>query len=334
MKSILILIFILSNLLASNLPFDLYKKDSSEGDTLLVIGGIHGNEPGGYFSAAILATSYKITKGNLWVVPNLNFESLLKNNRGIYGDMNRKFDKITKDDKDYEDVERIKKIILSKEVDFIANLHDGRGFYREHWENSIFNPSAWGQAFIVDQKKLDINSKYKDLDIFLSKVQNEINKDLAKNHHIFNLKNTKTKEKDEQMQQSLTYFAITHGKPAIAIETSKNIEDLVQKVKYQLIAIEKIMKVMGIKFQKDFDVSNYDVLNNIINNYMDVSINDVVTLNLNDIRPSLYYFPLKKDGNRFNFKHPLGSVIKQNDRYDLMIGNKRVTSITLNILNM
>lgn len=327
MKWVILFLLTFSFSFAQNKPFKLYKKETSIGDTLLVIGGIHGNEPGGYFSASVLATHYKISKGNLWVVPNLNFESLLRNSRGIYGDMNRKFDKITKDDKDYDDVIKIKEIILSKEVDFITNLHDGRGFYREHSENSLFNPSAWGQAFIVDQKKLDIDSKYNNLDIFLPKVQNEINKDLSHNHHVFNLKNTKTKEKDEQMQQSLTYFAITNGKPAIAIETSKNIDDLVLKVKYQLVAIENIMKAMGIEFQRDFDIYNKNELFNVVHDHMSITINDRVKLSLNGIRDSIYYFPLKKEDNNFQFVHPLGAVIKNGDRFDVMIGNERITSL-------
>ena len=39
----------------------------------------------------MLVTDYQITRGEVWVVPNLNFESIIKRSRGVYGDMNRKF---------------------------------------------------------------------------------------------------------------------------------------------------------------------------------------------------------------------------------------------------
>ena len=82
---------------ASNTPFDLYKKETNpQQHTLLIIGGIHGDEPGGYFAPAFLEKYYKITSGNLWIIPNLNVDSIMANNRGINGDMNRKFNMIDK----------------------------------------------------------------------------------------------------------------------------------------------------------------------------------------------------------------------------------------------
>ena len=76
------------------------KQNSDSKTTLLVIGGIHGDEPGGYFSAEILAAHYKINSKNLWIVPNLNQESIQKDSRGVNGDMNRKFSVIKNEDKD------------------------------------------------------------------------------------------------------------------------------------------------------------------------------------------------------------------------------------------
>jgi len=53
--------------------FDLIQKGKQDNNTLLVVGGIQGDEPGGFISASILATHYEITKGSIWIVPNLNF---------------------------------------------------------------------------------------------------------------------------------------------------------------------------------------------------------------------------------------------------------------------
>ena len=91
--------------------FDLIKKGKQDKNTLLVIGGIQGDEPGGFVSASLLATHYEITKGSLWIVPNLNFYSIIKRSRGPYGDMNRKFAELSKKDPEYETVSRIKNYI-------------------------------------------------------------------------------------------------------------------------------------------------------------------------------------------------------------------------------
>ena len=117
---------------AGRLEFSLYRNDGSEpGNTLLVVGGIQGDEPGGFNAASLLVTHYRFTRGSVWVVPNLNFESIVRRSRGVYGDMNRKFPKVPPSDPDYDRVEKIKRIITDEEVDFVFNLHDGSGFYRE-----------------------------------------------------------------------------------------------------------------------------------------------------------------------------------------------------------
>ena len=72
------------------LEFSLHKITAKEkGETILVIGGIQGDEPGGFNAASLLVTHYDLHRGSVWVVPNLNFESIVKRSRGVYGDMRR-----------------------------------------------------------------------------------------------------------------------------------------------------------------------------------------------------------------------------------------------------
>lgn len=271
----IIIFFPLICLFASNTPFDLYKKETNPNQhTLLIIGGIHGDEPGGYFAPAFLEKYYKIKSGNIWIIPNLNVDSIMANNRGIYGDMNRKFNFIDKNDNDLSTVNRIKEIILEEKVDLILNLHDGFGFYRDIYEDANFNPNAWGQATIIDQEKINGLDKFGNLDEIATKVNSIVNKDnLFQEYHSFGLKNTQTKLKDDQMQQSLTYFAVTHNKPAFAIETSKNITDLTHKVIYQLKSIEEFMKIMNIEFEREFDINNYEDIKSKIFDFEKVTIN-------------------------------------------------------------
>ncbi len=328
MKTIVIFLYFFFAL-ASNGAILHFKKYNfhgvKKGNTLLVIGGIHGNEPGGYFAPSVLIQHYKITKGNLIVIPNLNFDSDIRNQRGVYKDMNRKFAYISKKDPDYKIIKDIKKIILSKNIDLILNLHDGHGFYRRKWENKMFNPKAWGQALIIDQINIK-TKKYHDLGAICNKIANKINNEIFKKMHIFRVKNTKTKYHDAQMRLSLTYFAITHDKPALAIETSKNITYLPKKVYYQLLAIEGFMKMMGIKYKRDFKL-NEKSISLLLKQYGELNINKRFKINLNKVKSFVNFVPIKKNYNKFIFSHPLGATLRYKNYYTVMIGNKKILSI-------
>ncbi|MCG3666565.1 hypothetical protein L5F24_00980 [Aliarcobacter butzleri] len=330
MKFIFVFLLLVINLFAvTNRDFSIYKKESqTPSHTLLIIGGIHGDEPGAYFAPAFFEKYYKITKGSVWVIPNINGDSIIANQRGIYNDMNRKFSVIEKDDPDYFIIERVKKIILDKKVDLILNLHDGHGFYRETHENAIFNPKAWGQATIIDQDKINGLDKFGDLDKIATQVKNNLNKDkLFQEFHSFGVKNTQTKFKDEQMQLSLRYFAITNNKPAFAIETSKNITDLTEKVIYQLKSIEEFMKIMDIEFQRDFDINNYEEVKKRLFDFGEVKINENIAFDLNDTRKILRFIPLKKENNEFKFENSLGATKIVDNKYEVYIGNINITNL-------
>ena len=322
-----LLLFIPFIINAANLSFELFKKESNEkGNTLLIIGGIHGDEPGGYFAPAFLEKYYEIKSGNVWIIPDLNADSIMANNRGLYDDMNRKFSSIEKNDPDYDTVTKVKEIILDKKVDLILNLHDGYGFYRNKYENAIFNPNAWGQATIIDQEKITGLDKFGNLDEIANQVNDSLNNDnLFKDYHSFGVKNTETKFKDEQMQLSLTFFAVTHNKPAFAIETSKNITDLTHKVIYQLKSIEEFMNIMHIKFERKFDINNYDDVQKKISDFGKVRVNDNIVFDLSDIKNYTKYVPLKESDNVFKFEHSLGAYRFIDGRYEIYIGNIKAT---------
>ena len=326
MKKLLFsIIFLFVDLYGANLHFSLFKKTTQTGPTLFVIGGIHGNEPGGYFAPAVLKNHYKITHGNVWIVPNLNFDSLVRNQRGIYNDMNRKFEIINEKDPDFQIVHDIKELMLDKQVDLILNLHDGYGFYREKTINTLCNPKAWGQACIIDQQKIP-SVKFGNLSEIAKRVNKETNIDLFEDVHEFNVKNTNTKEKDVAMQQSLTYFATRHNKPAFAIETSKNIVDLDLKVYYQLKSIEEFMKIMGIKFTRDFKL-NKESVKAILEDYGTLEFADgYVSLPLNHLKPVLNYFPMQKE-LKYSSNNPLVALLKEKNGINVMNGNISVTQL-------
>lgn len=327
-KVVLSLCFLLSTYaLSANLHYSLIKKESGkEGSTLLIVGGIHGDEPGGYFAPMLLARYYKIESGTLWIVPNLNFDSIVKNSRGINGDMNRKFAKIETKDKDFDTVTEIKKLILNPKVDLTLNLHDGQGFYREKNIDKNFNQKAWGQATIIDQQQIP-NAKYGNLADIATKVNQETNVGLIEDVHEFNVKNTNTKTQDKAMQQSLTYFSITNNKPAFAIETSKNITNLSQKVFYQLKTIEKFMNVMNIKYSRSFDLTE-ETIKKLLHDEGIIEIPPTkIMLDLSTLKPYIKFFPMNKDKLVYTSNNPLIAVIKEKDEYKIMNGNTLVSTL-------
>lgn len=327
MKYFFLLLLSLTALQA--LPFNLIKHGTANESepTLLVIGGIHGNEPGSYFAPAILAQYYTIKKGNLWVIPNLNHPSIAMNSRGINGDMNRKFAEIDPKDPDFYTVQEIKKIITSPNIDLILNLHDGHGFYRKEFKNTIFNPKAWGQTCVIDQKTMDSDHPYRDLDKIALAVSQELNDGLIQDYHSFDIRNTNTRFDDEAMKHSLTFFAINQNKPAFAIETSKNLPKLHEKVFYQLRAIEAYMRFMGITYERSFDLKIDNIID-ILKQYGTVKINNTTQLPLSNIKNQVNFIPMKKDSNSFEFSHPLGLMVKNKEKYDLYIGNQKISTFS------
>ncbi|MBU0986704.1 MAG: succinylglutamate desuccinylase/aspartoacylase family protein, partial [Proteobacteria bacterium] len=111
------------------------------GKTLLLIGGIQGDEPGGYLSVDHYA-DISLAKGNLIVVPRANFQSIVLNRRKINDDMNRKFADDSPSNYEAKIVKILKKLIV--ESDCLLNLHDGSGFFSEKWEGSDRNPGRHG----------------------------------------------------------------------------------------------------------------------------------------------------------------------------------------------
>ena len=315
--------------LSANVPnfdFDFIKKGKQDNNTLLLVGGIQGDEPGAFMAASLIATHYDITKGSVWIIPNLNFFSIIKRSRGPYGDMNRKFAKISKNDPDFKSVKRIKDYIKSDDVKLVLNLHDGSGFFREKYINDIYSPKKWGQCSIVDQKVLDV-AMYGNMQEISTKVVNSINKNLIRDSDIYHVKNTKTRLGDKEMEKSLTYFAINNGKAAFANEASKEL-NLSERVYYHLLAIEEYMNIMGIEFKRKFKIQA-SAIKNVIDNDIFISFYDKkINLPLSKVRNNLNFFPMDENGIlEFTASNPLMKVLKDGKDYVIHYGNRRLSRI-------
>ena len=219
-----------------------------KGKTLLIIGGIQGNEPGGYL-AADLYVDMSLKKGNLIVVPRANFYSIVRNQRGVKGDMNRKFADFSEEDNDNKIVNVLKKLIA--ESDYLLNLHDGSGFYSEKWESDLRNPKRYGQSIIADcDQYYAEKNKILYLGDLAKKVCKTVNSQIDNQDYHFRFNNHRTAEPNTihvEQRKSATYYALTHHEiPAFGIETSKGIPSYILRVKLQTMIINAFMKEFGI----------------------------------------------------------------------------------------
>ena len=323
----LFLFFSLSASVLYSLDFSLIKKENNISDpTMLVVGGIQGDEPGGFNAATILATHYKITKGNVWIVPNLNFYSIVKRSRGPYGDMNRKFASLKKSDPEYKTVQKIKSIITDPQVDLVVNMHDGSGYYRKKYIDSKHNPYRWGQSSIIDQKRIDVNSSYSDLYKVSQFVVGRVNQKLLNKEHRYHTHNTKTREGDKEMAKTLTYFAINRGKPAFGNEATKEL-NTPYRVYYHLLALEAYMDYMGIEYIRNFKLTPKDIAS-VINEDYQVTLFEKITLPTKGIRKSLRYIPADKNRVVYSSENPLVCAVKEGNSYKIHYGNHNIASLS------
>lgn len=313
---------------AASLPsFSLHKHQSeAEGKTLLVIGGIQGDEPGGFHAASLLITHYKIESGNVWIVPNLNFPSIIKRSRGVYGDLNRKFASISVGDPEYLLVDRIKSIILDQQVDMILNLHDGSGYYRTKYLDKMHNPQRWGQSVIIDQEEINA-PQYGNLGDISRAVVEQVNGKITDTEKRYSVKNTKTKDGNIEMAKTLTFFAINNGKPAFGVEASKSLTKP-KRVYYHLQVLESFMDKMGITYSRNFDLDVASVEQIIEENRQIAFYDKRIYLEMSNVRQRLNYFPLDEAGTiDFSTMDPLVTVVPQASHYDVYQGNERVTTL-------
>ena len=220
------------------------------GKTLMLIGGIQGNEPGGFLSADLYA-DMSLAKGNLVVVPRANFYSIILNQRGPHGDMNRKF---TNGDTATSMEDKIVTILkkLISQSDYLLNLHDGAGYYYPKYINKWRNPMRFGQSIIADthEYKVPGTNRVIKLEEMAQKVIGEINPHIKNELHKFHFMNTKTGAKDSkhsEQRKSATYYALTeHHIPAFGVETSKFLPSIDLKVRYHNLVINAFKRMFDI----------------------------------------------------------------------------------------
>jgi hypothetical protein len=237
----------------SNTAYELniYKiKGKKPGKTLMLIGGIQGNEPGGFLSADLYA-DMRLEKGNLIVVPRANFYSIITNQRGPNGDLNRKFN-VEDNSSTMEDqiVSILKKLI--SESDYLLNLHDGLGYYHPTYIDRWRNPMLFGQSIVADCEEYRVPNSTKSIKLgeMARKILKDVNPHINGELYKFHFMDTRTDAEDSphrEQRGSATYYALTkHNIPSFGVETSKFLPSIDLKVLYHNMVINAFMKQFGI----------------------------------------------------------------------------------------
>ncbi len=309
-------------------PTDLEDRDKAP--HLLLLAGIQGDEPGGFNATNLFLMHYSVLKGLVEVVPVLNKPSMLRNHRGLYGDMNRKFAALDKNDPEYPTIQEIKSLIAKPNIDAVLHLHDGGGYYRPIYIDATLNPKRWGNCFIIDQDEVK-GAKFPNLLAFANNTIESINAHLLHPIEEYHLKNTRTAQGDTEMQKALTFYAINQKKSAFANEASKELP-LASRVFYHLQAIEGLLNQLNIPFKRDFELNPSSVHALINDKNLWAKISSLPKMPLFNLRPKLNHFPLPH-----NTKIPqipiesnayIVGLVKNKQEVFLKYGNKLMTRLS------
>lgn len=306
------------------LDFTLHRLGEKGPPAVLVIGGIQGDEPGGFSAASLLVTSYRFTRGTVWVVPNLNFPSIIRRSRGVHGDMNRKFAALSDQDPEYHTVRRIQELIRTPGLGLVLNLHDGGGFYSPEHESEERNPGRWGQCLIIDMPHMPHPAG--QLEKRGHAALEVANRHLLDPGHRLHLKNTQTHLGNAEMEKSLSWYAVRQGVPAFGLEASKNFSVDIRAY-YHLLMVEALLVQAGINFERQFDLSPRGIRAALQDDVRVAFTDNRVTLPLDNPRPRLGgSIPLPRDAmDDMRTSKPILAVTRNKGEMAVHYGNRVLT---------
>lgn len=215
------------------------------GPTVMVQGGIQGDEIAGFLAAQHL-TRASLENGRLIIIPRANVPSIHKRQRLINVDLNRRFDRDYNEF--YEDhLARAIRFFLGQ-ADAFIHLHEGSGFYHPVWVDSLRNPRRFGQSIIIDTPVFE-NRIF--LANYVEPVLDRLNPAIVPADFRFRLFSTdtfKSGSAHSEQLKSLTCYALKNRSiPAFAIEVSKDIIQVDWKVRQQLRATQLLLEQLGLR---------------------------------------------------------------------------------------
>ena len=189
------------------------KTGAQPGPTIIVMGGLHGDETAGYLAARQLR-SWKVESGTLVLVPDANVPAIQADRRFVGRNMNALFPGKKDGDGNQRLAYALWQLIKNSKPDLLLTLHESRGFYAE-------NRARYGQTFTFDLPP--------DRARF-ARVASAVNTEIAPGREQFRLKM-------EAFPTCPTYCATKYlGAAATSIETARPLP-LARRVDYQLRAL-------------------------------------------------------------------------------------------------
>lgn len=208
-----------------------YVIDSSNpGAVVMVVGGMHGNEPSGYMAAARIA-HWSIDAGTLVVIPWANAVAIRHHNRTWEeGDLNRHFPSGEKPESEL--ARAIWKQVLRWDPDFVIDLHSARGLYLDGDGESV------GQAIFPTRAG---NARK-----YARKVRAYLNRHYVKRERY---RFTGASSPDGSRDMLKHKVAADLGIPAVIIETYDKQGEVVplrRQVMWHLAAVDRFLELYGL----------------------------------------------------------------------------------------
>lgn len=128
----------------SPLETDLYINEGvKDGPTVMIVGGVHGNETAGYVAADGIA-NWEINKGTLLVIPRANQKAIAASSRNAPGgkDLNRAYPGDPEGSNEERLAAAIFGVMTEYEPEWLLDLHEARDFH-------LANPRRLGQTLIT-----------------------------------------------------------------------------------------------------------------------------------------------------------------------------------------
>lgn len=197
-------------------------RSGKPGPVVMIVGGVHGNEPAGYIAAGKMVDT-DIKKGTLLVIPRANRLAIEHKTRyyGGHGDLNRDFPQSKYQSPDGTLSRAIWAAVKKYNVDYVMDMHEGYDYYKSRSSSSV------GQSLIF----------YPNGNVLanMTSIINTLNSNISSSYRKFSLLRYPA-------QGSLTRATAQYlGTKSFIFETCTK-QNLSTRVYYQQVAAKKLLK--------------------------------------------------------------------------------------------
>jgi hypothetical protein len=202
-------------------------KSGKAGPVVLIVGGVHGNEPAGY-KAALRVCDFHPTRGTLLVIPEANVLAIKEGERVASGqtNLNRVFPKTKYGTAKGTLAKSILQVIKDYDVDWVMDMHEGYDYTKSKSDTSV------GESLIYYP-----SSSTRTIG---SKIVRTLNKDISSNRKEFVL--LKYPVKGSLARGA----AVTVGAKSFIFETCDK-DNLSTRINYQLKAANMLLSYLDMK---------------------------------------------------------------------------------------